>query len=179
MRAASCLSPTSFGLGLPGGRLLACVAPDAGPRCRPSLPSAFLQAGGASVSTPDSIATRTSNPRKRPGSSGNCSSTCAAPWSCSGIAGRFIKADRSKNSCGGTRVCKRTFFPAMPRNLTPMNSSGTISSEPWPTACLMTHLTSRGSFIRRFKGYGNPRSCSGPASTLRIFHGHRNSITYA
>ncbi len=179
MRAASCSSPTSFGLGLPGDRLLACVAPDAGLRFRPSLPSAFLQAGGASPSTPDSIERRISDLRKWPGSSGNCSSICAAPWSCYGIEGQFTKAVRSKSSCAGTRVCARTFSPAMPRNLTPMSSSGTISSEPWPTARRMIRLISSGSFIRRFKDCGNPKNCSGLASTHQTFHGHRVSITYA
>jgi hypothetical protein len=179
MRAASCSSPTSSELGLPGDRLLACVAPGAGPRFRPSLPSAFLQAGGASPSTRDSTATRISDLRKWPGSSGNCSNTCAAPWFCSGIGGRRTKGLQQKSSCAGTRVCTRTFSLAMPQNSTRMSSSGTILSEPWPTARLMIRLISSGSFIRRFKDCGNHRRCSGLASTLRTFHGHRLSITYA
>lgn len=179
MRAAFFSSPTSFAPGPPGDRLLACVAPDAGPRFRPSLPSAFLPAGGASPSTPDSIAIRISDLRKWPGSSGNCSNICAAPWSCSGIGGRRTKGLQPKSFCTDTIACTRTFSLAMLRSSTPMSSSGIISSEPWPTARLMIRLISSGSFIRRFKDCGSPRSCSGPASTPRISHGHRYSITYA
>ncbi len=179
MRAAFCSSPTSFAPGLPGDRLLACVALDAGPRFRPSPPSAFLQAGGASPSTPDSIATRISDLQTWPSSSGNCSSTCAAPWSCSGIGDRHTKGLQPEISCAGILACTRILSPAMPRNSTPMSSSGITSSEPWPTACRMIRLILSGSFIRRFKGCGNHRSCSGPASTPRIFHGHSISITYA
>jgi len=172
MKAGSCWFPTSFAPGPLAGRRRSCELPGGGdiksppsPRLR-SLPNAK-----SSHSMPDSIETKTSAPRRWPSSFGICSSTCADRLCCSGMTVLHTKARRPSNSSSAIRDCMSTAFPVTPPNSTRRNSSGPISSAPWPTAFLKMTAISNDSFTLRSNAFASPRACFGHALRIRNCHG--------
>ena len=173
MKAGSCWFPTSFAHGPLAGRRRSCgLSGDGDIKSPPSPPSRSLPDAKSSRSMLTSIGTKTSALPMWPSSSGICSNICADRWYCFGMTALHTKAARLSNSSSVIRDCMSTAFPVTPPNSTHLNSSGPISSVPWPIVFPMMTAISNGSCILPSSAFASPKTCFGHVLSLRNCHGN-------
>jgi hypothetical protein len=109
--------------------------------------------------------TKIFGPDKSGISSGTFPDISEAGSSSSGTEARFIEPSSSSNSLAAILESKPFTSPDMRLSSTPMNSSGTISNEVWPTVFPKTLNIFDGSLNGLLEDSGIPRDSSGRAFT--------------
>ena len=171
-KAGSSSSRTSVGPGRRGAKRRFCAVPATGRSSRRSRPWWFRRAAGAWRSMPAFTPGRTSTRYSRPSSWATCSKPCVATLCFCGTAAANIRDCLSATSSGGICACIRSTSLAMPPSSIRRSGSGSWSRDPWPTARPRTFMNLRPSSTVRSSGCGNPKNCSGPASTPLSSHGN-------